>query len=214
MNDVFQEVQEEIKNEQILSFFKKYQNYFYALCFLIIAGTAGWKWYQYEKGQTNLEASRFYANGLQLLLQDKPKEALKLLESLPRYVGDGYDLLAAVAVFDILKDTSPDQVQPVFDKIVSMRAKKYRAIQNLVRIKYGYFLVDQGHPQKAQEIVKPLLENEAWGPFVHEIYLLCEVLQSKSQDQKQELMRSFLKREDLSKNMQQRIKILSQSSVL
>ena len=52
MSDIFQEVDEEVRREQLQKLWERYQNYIYAGIFVILAGVGGWRvneWYETKR---------------------------------------------------------------------------------------------------------------------------------------------------------------------
>ena len=51
MADIFHEVDEEVRREQLKKLWDRYSIYLIALAVLIVAGVSGWRGYEYWDGQ-------------------------------------------------------------------------------------------------------------------------------------------------------------------
>ena len=75
MDDIFREVDEEVRRDKALQFWTKYQNYIVALMVLIVAAAGAWRWNaDRERAATEAAGSQFEA-ALSLSRENKPAEA-------------------------------------------------------------------------------------------------------------------------------------------
>ena len=51
MSDIFREIEEEVRRDRTIDLVKKYQNVFLGVALLIVAGTAGWRFWQHQELQ-------------------------------------------------------------------------------------------------------------------------------------------------------------------
>ena len=75
MADIFQEVDEDLRRDKALAFWKRYQNHIIGFAIIAIAATAGfsgWRYYKQQKIEANGAA---YLQALQTLEKD-PKAAM------------------------------------------------------------------------------------------------------------------------------------------
>jgi hypothetical protein len=123
MSDIFQEVDEDIRREQLRKLWDRFGPYVLAAAVLIVVATAGYKgWEYWQARQAAATGDRFLA-ALQLANDGKHDDALKAFEAISKDGSGGYPALArfrvaaekaltndhsgAVADFDALaKDTS------------------------------------------------------------------------------------------------------------
>jgi hypothetical protein len=97
MSDIFREVDEEVRRDQALQFWHKYQNYAIGIAILVIAATAAWKAYTTYQVRAAETAGSRYEAALQLLRDGKTAEARTAFAALAQDAPAGYRLLANFA---------------------------------------------------------------------------------------------------------------------
>jgi hypothetical protein len=97
MSDIFREVDEEVRRDQALQFWQKYQNYAIALAVLVILATAAWKAFTTYQTRAAEAAGSRYEAALDLLRDGKIDEAKTAFTSLAGDAPAGYRLLANFA---------------------------------------------------------------------------------------------------------------------
>ncbi len=129
-----QEIDEELRREQLLKLWDKYGVYALAAALLVILGVGGWKFYESRILQANQSASTQYLVALTEFGGKRASEAQKTLEDLlpnapPGYAalarlrlaagdGAGGNTLDAVAAYDrIAKDESIDPILQDFARL-------------------------------------------------------------------------------------------------
>src|SRR5579863_608396 len=75
MSDIFQEVDEDVRRDRAVEYWNKNQNKILAVCAAIILAVAGYRFYQYERDQTNQAAGAAFQKALALDRDGKPADA-------------------------------------------------------------------------------------------------------------------------------------------
>ena len=75
MSELFDEVDEEVRREQLKRLWDKYSILFIALMVLVVAAVGGWRGYQYLEAQKAAEAGAAFEKAAELSDQDKHAEA-------------------------------------------------------------------------------------------------------------------------------------------
>ena len=94
MSELFDEVDEEVRREQLKKLWDKYSIYVVGLAFLIIAGVGGWRGYQYLEAQKAAEARTAFDRAVELADQNKHAEAEAAFADLATKAPYGYRVLA------------------------------------------------------------------------------------------------------------------------
>jgi hypothetical protein len=97
--DIFQEVEEDLRRDKALAFWKKYQNHILGFVIIVVAATAGFSgWRAYRQHQIETSGTA-YLTALQTLERD-PKAAAPLFDALAKD-GGGFALMARFQQADI-----------------------------------------------------------------------------------------------------------------
>jgi len=94
VTELFDEVDEEVRREQLKKLWDRYSLYIVALAFLIIAGVGGWRGYQYLEAKKSAEAGDAFNKAIELSEQNKHAEAEAAFTDLAAKAPSGYRMLA------------------------------------------------------------------------------------------------------------------------
>ena len=94
MSDIFNEVDEEVRREQLKKLWERYGNLIIAAAFLVVAGVAAWRGYEYWQARKAAEAGAVYESALKLSDEGKHSEAE---EALGKLANSGHIGLPAVS---------------------------------------------------------------------------------------------------------------------
>lgn len=94
MSELFDEVDEEVRREQLKKLWDKYSIYLIALAIVIVAGVGGWRGYQYLEAKKAAEAGAAFDRAAELADQNKHVEAEAAFADLAAKAPAGYRILA------------------------------------------------------------------------------------------------------------------------
>jgi hypothetical protein len=95
VTDVFREVDEEVRRDQLTAFLRRYGAAFMALAVLIIAGVGGWVWWRQHQAAIRSEHGVELSRAMTLAQGgDAKASATAAAELASKASGDGYGLLA------------------------------------------------------------------------------------------------------------------------
>ncbi|HVT52655.1 MAG TPA: tetratricopeptide repeat protein [Dongiaceae bacterium] len=154
MADIFQEVEEDLRRDKALVFWKKYQNHILGAVILVIAVTAGisgWRAYR----QHQIEASgTAYLQAMEALERD-PKAAGPQLDTLAKG-GTGFAVLARFQQANLaLKGGDKAKAAQLFQDIAGDGSVD-KAMKDMAAILGGLALLDLGKNDDASKLVAPL----------------------------------------------------------
>ena len=119
MSDIFREIEEELRRDNLLKLWQRYGKYVIAaavLALLIIGGVVAWR--EHEASERRAQGQR-YSNALALVREGKDGEAAKVFAQLARE-GGGYSLLAAFEEAGLLAKTGDRKGSiAAYDRIAS-----------------------------------------------------------------------------------------------
>ena len=154
MADIFQEVEEDLRRDKALAFWKKYQNHIIGFAIIVVAATAGfsgWKYWKQQRIETNGAA---YLQALQTLQKD-PKAAVAQFETLAKD-GGGFAVLARFqAANQTLKDGDKAKAAEQFSAIAKDGSVD-KALKDLAAVLGGLAWLDAGKPEDAAKLVDGL----------------------------------------------------------
>lgn len=102
MSDIFREVEEEVRQERLQKWWKKYGNYVVAGVSILVIGVAGWKlWERYDQ-QQRLKASVEFETAAQMTSMGQNDLAAQQFAMIAKKAPSGYALLAKLEQADTL----------------------------------------------------------------------------------------------------------------
>ena len=66
MSDIFQEVDEEVRRDQLMKLWERYQNLIVAVVVLVLAAVGGWRGYEYWMAKQSIEAGTAFEAAVML----------------------------------------------------------------------------------------------------------------------------------------------------
>ncbi|HVB89412.1 MAG TPA: tetratricopeptide repeat protein [Beijerinckiaceae bacterium] len=117
MSDIFREIEQEVRREEALKLWAKYQIPIIAAAVLIVLATAGWRfWESRVHGQDERAGARYEA-ALTLAHQGKTKQAEAALAALAKSGPAGYRLLARLSLANEEASSDPAAAVKLYDSI-------------------------------------------------------------------------------------------------
>ena len=158
MADIFQEVNEELRRDKALAFWKKYQNHIIGFVIIAVAATAAFSGWRYWKQQQIEADGAAYLAALQTLAND-PKAGATQLDALAKD-GGGFAVLARFQqASQILKDGDKAKAADQFAAIAKDGSVD-KALKDLAAILGGLAFLDAGKPAEAAQLVEGLTGDD------------------------------------------------------
>ena len=128
MSDIFREVDEEVRQEQIITFLKRYGKYLLAIIVLAIAIVAGYRYLEDKKVKEYAAQGDAFDAAVALVDEGKTAEALPKLQEIAKDGDDSYGLLARFRVAELQAQTDHKAALATYDAVAadSGVAKVYR----------------------------------------------------------------------------------------
>lgn len=141
MSELFDEVDEEVRREQLKKLWDKYSLYFIALMVLVVAAVGGWRGYQYLEAKKAAEAGAIFEKAVELSEQGKHAEAETAFADLAAKAPSGYRTLARLRAAAEASARDPKAAAKTYDDIAadSSVGSEWR---DLARIRAAGLLVD------------------------------------------------------------------------
>jgi len=152
VSELFDEVDEEVRRDQLKKLWDQYSIYIVAGALLIIAAVGGWRGYQYLEAKKAAEAGRAFDVALDLSEQKKHAEAEAAFNNLAATAPSGYRMLARLRAAAEAGTRDPQAGAKMYDDISADRSVG-AAVQDLARIRAaGMLLETASYPSMLQRL--------------------------------------------------------------
>ncbi|MDA9501349.1 tetratricopeptide repeat protein [Bradyrhizobium sp. CCBAU 11357] len=122
MSEFFNEVDEEVRREQLKKLWDRYSIYFIALMVLVVAAVGGWRAYQYFEARKAAEAGAVFEKAVDLSEQGKHEDAEKAFTELASKAPSGYRTLARLRAAAEAASRDPKAGAKMYDDIAADRS--------------------------------------------------------------------------------------------
>jgi hypothetical protein len=141
VSDIFHEVDEEVRREQLRKLWQRYGWLIITACVLIVAGAAGWRSYEYYQAKQAAEASTKFEAAVALVNEGKNKEAEEAFAEVAKIGTPSYRMLARFREAGELSRRDPKAAVAVFDQLAA-DSSIGRPMQDLATVRAATLLVD------------------------------------------------------------------------
>jgi hypothetical protein len=143
VSEIFDEVNEDVRREQLKQFWAKYSLLIILIAIIVIGGVGGWKAYQYVEGKKAVEASAAFDRAIELSEQKKHAEAEAAFAKLATDAPSGYRTLARLRAAGEAAERDKTAAVALYDGIAADRTVN-AAEQDLAKVRAAGLLVDTG----------------------------------------------------------------------
>ena len=119
MSELFDEVNEELRREQIKKIWERYSFLIIGVAILIVAGVGGWRGYQYLEGKKAAEAGSAFQSAVALAEGNKHAEAEAAFNKIAAEGAKGYRSLALVRAANEAAARDPQAAVKLYDTIAA-----------------------------------------------------------------------------------------------
>jgi len=119
VSELFDEVDEEVRRDQLKKLWDQYSIYIIALALLIIAGVGGWRGYQYLEAKKAAEAGAAFDKAAELSDANKHAEAEAAFADLAAKAPWGYRILARLRTAAEVANRDKSAAAKMFDDIAA-----------------------------------------------------------------------------------------------
>lgn len=160
MSELFDEVDEEVRREQLKKLWDKYSLYFIALMVLVVAAVGGWRGYQYLEAKKAAEAGAVFEKAVELSEQGKHAEAETAFADLAAKAPSGYRTLARLRAAAEASARDPKAAAKMYDDIAADGSvgSEWR---DLARIRAAGLLVDSASYADIQQRLETSAEPKS-----------------------------------------------------
>jgi hypothetical protein len=152
VSELFDEVDEEVRRDQLKRLWDQYSIYIIAGALLIIAGVGGWRGYQYLEAQKAAAAGVAFDQAVELSEQNKHAEAEAAFNDLAAKAPSGYRMLARLRAAAEVASRDPQAAAKMYDDISADRSVGAEE-RDLAKVRAAGLLLDTAsYPSMLQRL--------------------------------------------------------------
>ena len=164
MSDIFSEVDEEVRREQLAKLWKQYGNYVVAAVCVVIAAVAAWRGYDYWQNRKASEAGAAYEAAGRLADEGKHGEAEAVFARIAAEGTPGYRVMARLREAGEIADRDPKAAVAAYDKITGETTGQ-PLVGELAAVRAAFLQVDTAKLDEMTQRLEPLTQPS--GVFRH-----------------------------------------------
>jgi hypothetical protein len=157
VSDIFHEVDEEVRRDQLKKLWERYSIFIVGLAILIVAGIGGWRGYEYYVGKKAAVAGAAFENAVVLSEQGKFAEAETAFAKVAAEAPAGYSVLSRFRAAAALAQTKPADAVKAYDALAA-DSSIGQTYQDLAAVRAGLLLVDNATLADLQKRLDPIAE--------------------------------------------------------
>ncbi len=160
MADIFREVDEEVRQDEVQRFLSRYWGWLLVAGLLIVAAAGSWRAYDYWVTQQQEAAGGKYLDALKLARAGQSKEAIAALDEVAKTGTSGYRLLARFRMASQLGTNDAAGGAKAFDALAA-DASVDPALQDIARLRAAVLLLDTLDPRALTQRLEPLADTNS-----------------------------------------------------
>ncbi|HEX7792133.1 MAG TPA: tetratricopeptide repeat protein [Afipia sp.] len=154
MSDVFNEIDEDLRREQLKKLWEKYSVFIVAGAILIIAAVGGWRGYQYFQAKQAAEAGSAFEAAVALSEQGKRAEAEAAFTKIASDGAKGYRVLARLRAAAEAATRDPQAAAKLYDGIAADSSVS-ASEQDLARVRSAGLLMETEPYEAIRQRLEP-----------------------------------------------------------
>jgi hypothetical protein len=155
--DIFHEVDEEVRRDQLKKLWDRYSIYLIAAAVLFVAGIAAWRGYEYYIAKQAATAGAAFESAVVLSEQGKHAEAEAAFAKVVTPAPQGYRVLARFRAASELSQAKPEDAVKAYDELAADNSLG-ATWQDLAGLRAGLLLVDTAPIADLRRRLEPLAE--------------------------------------------------------
>ncbi len=159
MSDIFTEVDEEVRREQLKKLWERYGNLAVVVAILLVVGVGGWRGWQWWEARKAAEAGAAYDVAAELVEQGKLTEAEAAFNKVASEGTAGYRVLARLRVAAALAERDRAAAVAAYDA-VAKDSSVPTLLQELAAVRAALLLVDGAPLAEITQRLEPMTQAE------------------------------------------------------
>jgi hypothetical protein len=155
VSDIFNEVDEEVRREQLKRLWDRYSIYIIGAAVLLILAVAGWRAYEWSEGRKAAAAGGAFQAAVTLSEQGKHADAEAAFAKVAETGTAGYRDLARLRAAAELAQHDPKAALAAYDALANDN-RLPEVLRDLAALRAGFLLVDTGSLADIRQRLEPL----------------------------------------------------------
>ena len=164
VTDIFQEVDEEVRREQLKKLWERYGNHLIALCILVVVGVGAWRGYEWWQAKQAAQSGVAFEQAVALAQSGKHEEAAAAFAKLASEGTASYRVLARLREAAELASSDKKAATAAYQTIATDK-NAGQVIQDLAAVRAALLQVDAAPYSELRASLEPLTASDR--PFRH-----------------------------------------------
>jgi hypothetical protein len=141
VTDIFHEVDEEVRRDQLKKLWERYGGYLIVACIIVVIGVGAWRGYEWWQAKQAAQSGAAFEQAAMLAESGKHQEAAAAFAKLSADGAGGYRMLARLREAGELASSDPKAAVAAYDAIAA-QSQAGQIVRDLAAVRAGYLLVD------------------------------------------------------------------------
>jgi hypothetical protein len=141
VTDIFHEVDEEVRREQLKKLWERYGGYLIAACIVLVIGVGAWRGYEWWQAKQAAQSGAAFEQAVKLAESGKHQDAAAAFAKLSADGTPGYRMLARLREAAELATSDRKAAIAAYDAIAADK-RAGQVVQDLAAVRAGFLLVD------------------------------------------------------------------------
>jgi hypothetical protein len=155
VTDIFREVDEEVRREQLKKLWERYGNLLIAACVLVVAGVGGWRGYEYWQAKKAGQTGVAFEHAVQLAATGNHTGAEAAFGKIAATGAGGYRVLARLRAAGELAQTNRQAAIGAYESLAADKNAS-QVIEDLAAVRAGLLLLDSAPYAQMRARLEPL----------------------------------------------------------
>jgi hypothetical protein len=157
VSDVFREIDEEVRREQLKKLWDRYQYLIVGVVLLVVVGVGGWRFLEWQQTRQAAQVGTRFEEAIALAEAGKHDEAEKIFARIAVDGTPAYRALARIRQAAEQAQTNPTAATETY-KQISADTGIEQVLRDLAALRAGGLLIDAGSYIDARKLLEPLAQ--------------------------------------------------------
>jgi hypothetical protein len=207
VSDIFREVEEEVRQERLQKWWKKYGNYVVAGISILVIGVAGWKMWERYDMQQRLKASSQIESAAQIAAAGQDDLAAQAYAQIAKKAPSGYALVAQLSQADeYMASGRTNDAVALYMKIAD---NDKGGLGDVARMRAAWVQGDKLSTEELKTLLAPLSDGKSQWRFMARELLAYRALHDDHTDVAQKEFAALAAEKDAPSSLRQRAEAMA-----